>query len=416
MPRFLSLRARIVAAYVILACAVCGAFGIAAVRVVGSVEDRLIDSRLARTADRLLERRQQGLSMDLPPSVTLYNGDSMPAALRGRAPGKYELPADGVSVNVLIRKDAAGEIFALTDNDADFESIKGEIYVALGLAFTACVALAVALGRMTASRVIAPVTALAQAVEDDHGPRDFPLLQSTDEMGVLARAFANRTEALQRVLERERWFVGDVSHELRTPLTVMLGAAEVLQARAADRPDLTEAAERIRRTAADTTERLSAMLLLSRAPEAVGAPRTALEPLIRQEMERCRPLLAGKDVALNLDSSGDVHVFGRPELAGIAIGNLIRNACQFTERGQVTVRLEPERVVVEDTGVGIPPALRERVFERFVRAHQEVPTGGSGLGLAIVRRVAEYLGWTVTLEDPPGGGSRFVLGLPRSLS
>lgn len=417
MPSFWSLRTRIVAAYVFLACAVCGAFGVAALHVVGSVEDRLIDSRLARTAERLVERRQQGLAMDLPPSVALYKSDSMPPALRGLAPGKYELPSDGVSVNVLIRKDASGELFALTDNDADFESIKGDIYVALGLAFGACLALAVVLGRMTASRVIAPVTALAQAVEnDERGPQDFPLLQSTDEMGVLARAFAARTQALQKFLDRERWFVGDVSHELRTPLTVMLGAAEVLQAQAADRPDLAEAAERIRRTAADTAERVSAMLLLSRAPEAVGAPRTALAPLVRQEMERHRPLLAGKDVVLSFESTCEVHVFGRPELAGIAIGNLIRNACQFTERGRVTVRLEPERIIVEDTGVGIPQALRERVFERFVRAHQDVPTGGSGLGLAIVRRVAEYLGWTVSLEDPPGGGSRFVLGWRRAPS
>lgn len=411
MRSFWSLRARIVAAYVLLACAVCGAFGFAAFRVIGSVEDRLIDSRLARTADRLAERRQQGRTMDLPPSVTVYSKDTMPPALRGLGPGTYELPTDGISVNVLIRRDAAGETFALTDNDADFESIKGDIYIALGLAFVACLGLAVVLGRATASRVIAPVTALAQAVEADHGPQDFPLLQSTDEMGLLARAFAARTEALQKFLDRERWFVGDVSHELRTPLTVMLGAAEVLQANAADRPDLAEAAGRIRRTAADTTERVGALLLLSRAPETVGAPRTALEPIIRQEMERCRPLLARKDVTMTLDSKGEVHVFGRPELAGIAIGNLIRNACQFTERGRVTVRLEAGRVVVEDTGVGIPPALKERVFDRFVRAHQDVPTGGSGLGLAIVRRVAEHLGWTVTLEEPPGGGSRFILGL-----
>lgn len=411
MRSFWSLRARIVAAYVLLACAVCGAFGFAAFRVIGSVEDRLIDSRLARTADRLAERRQQGRTMDLPPSVTLYSADSLPPALRGLAPGTYELPTDGISVNVLIRRDSAGETFALTDNDADFESIKGDIYVVLGLAFVACLGLAVLLGRATASRVIAPVTALAQAVEADQGPQHFPLLKSTDEMGVLARAFAARTEALQKFLDRERWFVGDVSHELRTPLTVILGAAEVLQANAADRPDLAEAAGRIRRTAADTTERVGALLLLSRAPETVGAPRTALEPIIRQEMERCRPLLARKDVTMTLDSKGEVHVFGRPELAGIAIGNLIRNACQFTERGRVTVRLEAGRVVVEDTGVGIPPALKERVFDRFVRAHQDVPTGGSGLGLAIVRRVAEHLGWTVTLEEPPGGGSRFILGL-----
>jgi signal transduction histidine kinase len=273
--------------------------------------------------------------------------------------------------------------------------------------------LAVMLGRFTASRVIAPVTGLARAVNDERATSDYPSLASRDEIGVLARAFAARTEELQRFLQRERWFVGDVSHELRTPLTVMLGAAEVLCLRLADRPELAAVAERIRRTAADTTERVGAMLLLSRAPETVDAPRTALRPLIRQEMERVQPLLAGKDVTLTLQAPQEVHVFARPELAAIAIGNLLRNACQFTEQGAVTVRLSPQGLEVEDTGAGIPADIRERVFERGVRAHPESSTG-SGLGLAIVRRVAEHLRWDVQLEDVPGGGSRFSLLMPNA--
>jgi signal transduction histidine kinase len=80
----------------------------------------------------------------------------------------------------------------------------------------------------------------------------------------------------------------------------------------------------------------------------------------------------------------------------------------------VQVRLERDRLVVEDTGIGIPAALRERVFERHVRADMGSPTG-SGLGLAIVRRVAQHLGWTVSLEDRAGGGTRFILGWPRSI-
>lgn len=157
------------------------------------------------------------------------------------------------------------------------------------------------------------------------------------------------------------------------------------------------------------------MLLLSRAPELVDAPLTPLVPLIQQEMERCQPLLEGKDVHMTLDAPNEVHVYGRPELVSNAIGNLIRNACQFTERGAVTIRLEPQQVVVEDTGMGIPQAIKERVFERFVRANPET-TIGSGLGLAIVRRVAEHLGWAVSLEDIPGGGSRFSLALQSSVA
>lgn len=408
-----TLRTRIAAAFLLLTLLVCGAFAVAAVRIASSIEDRLIDQRLSRTADSLVERERQGLPPDLPPSVTLYRGDAIPAPLRGQPPGKYALPQDGTSVNVLIRDDL-GEPFVLTDRDADFAKIQAGVYGLLGLAFVTCLALALFLAQLTASHIVAPVTALAQAVETGAAPRDYPLLDSTDELGVLSRAFAAKTEAQQRYLDRERWFTGDVSHELRTPLAVVLGAAEVLKARLGGRDDLIELAERIRRTAADTSERVVAMLLLSRDPQSIGAPPTALLPLLRQEMDRCLPLLKGKDVEMTLHAGPDatgLEVPARPELAAIALGNLIRNACQFTEHGRVDVRLEIGRVVVEDTGVGIPVAVRDRIFDRFMQV-DPAGAGSAGLGLAIVKRVAEHLGWTVSLDMPAHGGTRFVLEFP----
>ncbi len=402
-----SLRSRIAAAYVVLACAVCGSFAAVAVFIMASLEDRLIDRRLARTADQVVQRHAEGRDWEPPPSVRVYWNEAIPEPLRALSPGKYDMPMNGLSVNVLVRREGEQTV-VLTDDDADFERIEWEIYALMAGAFAACVALALALGRATASQVIAPVTALARAVEQDELTALLPQLDLRDEMGVLARAFSSRTEDLQAVLLRERWFVGDVSHELRTPLTVMLGAAEVLCARTPAPSDLHDHAERIRRTAADAADRVAALLMLSRSPEQVDAPLISLATVARTEIDRCRPLLEGKDVRLELLAPVDVQIHARPELAGMAIGNLVRNACQFTEQGQVTVRLDAWRLTVEDTGIGIPEALRERVFERFVRGNPDT-SAGSGLGLAIVRRVAEHLGWRVALESPTGGGSRFTL-------
>ena len=158
------------------------------------------------------------------------------------------------------------------------------------------------------------------------------------------------------------------------------------------------------------------MLLLSRDPASIGAPPTALLPLLRQEMERCRPLLKGKDVEMTLHAApadAGLEVPARPELAAIALGNLIRNACQFTDQGRVDIRLAAGRVVIEDTGIGIPPAVRDRIFDRFMQV-DPAGAGSAGLGLAIVKRVAEHLGWTVSLEAPGRGGTRFVLTFPAS--
>ncbi len=405
-----TLRTRVAAAFLLLTLLVCGAFAVAAVRIASSIEDRLVDQRLGRSADELVASVKQGREPDLPPSVTLYRGADIPAALRGQPPGRYSLKEGDLVESALVREDVTGR-FVLVDRDEDFARIEAGVYGLLGLAFVCCLGLALLLAQLTASRIVAPVTALAHAVETGAAPREYPLQDSTDELGVLSRAFAAKTEAQQRYLDRERWFTGDVSHELRTPLAVMLGAAEVLKARLHGRDDMVELAERIRRTAADTSERVVAMLLLSRDPASIGAPPTALLPLLRQEMERCRPLLKGKNVEMVLHAApadAGLEVPARPELAAIALGNLIRNACQFTDQGRVDIRLESGRVVIEDTGIGIPPAVRDRIFDRFMQV-DPAGAGSAGLGLAIVKRVAEHLGWTVSLEAPTHGGTRFVL-------
>ena len=397
-----SLRRRIVAAYVVLAVVVCASFAAAVVFALEAVEKHVIIEKLSTAADTLIARHRQGQSTEVPFGPNLLYGPKLPPAMGGLAPGIHELKLEGRSLEVLIRHEA-GETYALVTDDTKFEDIQLLVFGVSMVAVIACVALAYLLGRATAHWVIAPLSSLAQAVAQDADDEALVSLNSADEIGVLARAFAERRHALRQFLERERWFTGDVSHELRTPLTIMLGAAELLIARLEDRPDLSAVAERIRRTAADTTERVSALMLLSRAPHSVDAPRTELLSIVQQEIDRCRPLLAGKPVALRLSAAGDVWVFARPELLAIAIGNLLRNACQFTEAGEVVVTVSAERVVVEDTGAGVAQALRERLFERYVRGDQQ-RVAGFGLGMAIVRRVAEHLGWDIRHEDRPGGG------------
>jgi two-component system, OmpR family, sensor kinase len=99
-------------------------------------------------------------------------------------------------------------------------------------------------------------------------------------------------------------------------------------------------------------------------------------------------------------------------------GNLVENALIHTPPGTpvtVSVRQEGGNAVLEvaDRGPGVPPDMRERVFERFARgAGDAAPSGGSGLGLAIVRAVTTSHGGTVEVRDAEGGGARFVVTLP----
>jgi signal transduction histidine kinase len=101
------------------------------------------------------------------------------------------------------------------------------------------------------------------------------------------------------------------------------------------------------------------------------------------------------------------------------LANLLGNAIKFVESGQVPqVSVGAERhdrrvrITVEDNGIGIAPAHRERIFQVFERLHGQERYPGTGIGLAIVRRGVERMGGSVAVEDGPGGGTRFVIELP----
>jgi len=402
------LRLRIVAAYVLLALVVAGFFCGVAVVAIEKIEEVLISHRLEGIADWYFQESGSGQVKELPPGVTLESDRGIRPMLRDLPPGFHEFDEDGTTKNALIGMSADGTRFAFVEESGAFEDIERMQFLAMAFGVVASVLLAIVLARATAGTIIKPITELARAVERDTVSEQVRILELNDEIGALARAFAERTAELNRFLQRERAFTGDVSHELRTPLTVILGASEVLETRMGDDPDLRGAVERIRRTAMATGDRLAALLLLARSPEAIDAPRLALAPLIEDEIERCRPLLRGKPVDLVFEKRGEAWVLARPELASMAIGNLVRNACLYTERGTVTVRLTDGTLEVEDTGPGLPANVRAQLFERFVRGAASDSTG-IGLGLSIVKRIVEHLGWDIRHEYLDGQGSRFAV-------
>lgn len=405
-----SLKQRIARAFVVLAVILAGFFCLVSYIAVEVIEAQVIDARLDKIADTLIGHHLKHEAFTIPPEIDFFVNESIPQTLRNIAPGRHEVSLDQREVEVLVRIEG-GNRYVVAQELSEFEHTEYIIYSSLAAGFFSSLLLAVIIGLATARRIVAPVTALADAVSKSARPSDLPSLDAGDEIGVLARAFARRTEELQQFLLRERLFTGDVSHELRTPLTIMLGAAEVLAYQLADQPVQLAAAERLRRVAAETSERVSALLWLSRAPEQLDAPCIALNPLIRSELERCLPLLKGKQVEWRFEENGEVNVEARPELVGIAIGNLLRNACHHTDQGMILVRLERGRLIIEDTGSGIPEAVRERLFERFVQGRKD-SSEGTGLGLSIVKRVAEHIGWDVRLECPEDGGSRFIFTFP----
>jgi signal transduction histidine kinase len=133
--------------------------------------------------------------------------------------------------------------------------------------------------------------------------------------------------------------------------------------------------------------------------------------VLAADVSRYRELLGRKPVVLVLLERARFALHAPPRVFAVMVGNLIRNACLYTEQGSVTVEVEADRVRVIDTGSGMSEEDIERAFQPFYRGSR---TGGKGhgIGLAIVRRIADRYGWQVTLDSELGRGTTATAQFP----
>jgi two-component system, OmpR family, sensor kinase len=281
-------------------------------------------------------------------------------------------------------------------------------------------------GMLVARRAMSPIAGLTRAAREVARTRDpdiaLPAPRANDEVADLAHTFEDMLRELseahdesEAALARQREFVADASHELRTPLTSILANLELLEVELqGEQQEMAASAlrssRRMRRLVAD-------LLLLARADagrEATMAP-VDLAAIAREAAAEAGALSA--DHPISLDAPDRVTVTGVADDLHRLAGNLVENALIHTPSGTpvtVSVRRDGASAVLEvaDRGPGVPPQMRERVFERFARAGGDGTRRGSGLGLAIVRAVVDAHGGRVELLDAEGGGARFVVTLP----
>lgn len=224
-------------------------------------------------------------------------------------------------------------------------------------------------------------------------------------------------EELRRLDELKTGFLRAVSHELRTPLTAIIGFAETAE-RIADDPE--EQRPYLRRVVSNARRLeglVSDLLDVERLARGQVEPRVGpveLDRLAERIVRRADPgaHLLELDLA-PVQIAGDVVMIER------AVDNLVRNALLHTPSGTtVTVRVRPDgdgaTIIVEDDGPGVPPELRDRIFEPFEQGPNagRRPSPGTGIGLSLVRRFVDLHAGTVTLDERPGGGARFTIRLP----
>lgn len=406
-----SLKRRVAIGYTLYALGFALFFTVIVALAVEGIEAHLVDNRLGDVAVWAAPRSVAGLPVEMPAGLSFHRGADIPRSLRGLPAGLQEKEVDGVGLHILAGGDAHGE-YVVVDHTSDYEKVELLVYSMFAVSVIGFLAFSWFLGGYVARRLVTPVEELAAAVRG--GASALPLQERQDELGMLARAFSAHTQELRAVLERERFFTGDVSHELRSPLTVIMGAAEVLMANGGS-PATLAAAERICRAAQEAGGCVNVLLLLARAPDLARMDEVDMDSVARREVDAYRPMLANRAVRLSYEGGAPFGVRAPRELCAAVVGNLVRNACQYTQQGEIIVRLDGRRVIVEDSGPGLPAAVRA-ALEGQAAAPPSSASAGTGLGLALVRRICSYLGATLVLEDRPGGGSIFTIAFPRLIS
>ena len=342
---------------------------------------------------------------------------AFPDALQALPAGLHDnLSLDGVNSVALVDQ-LNGEPVAIALDLTRFEGVEGAATTAVAAGTIVLILILGLLVMWRLGRAIQPLAILAQQVQtldpDASGQRVHADTDATAEVTVIADAFNDYLERNARYVEREHAFIASASHELRTPIAVIAGAAELVL----DRADLPAAArmqvQRIGRTARNVEPLLAVLLVLAKDPARItaGSEALALHELLPEIVEDHRHLTRHKDLRLVLDTLPACTIVAPVTMVQAAVGNLLRNAIENSDSGEVHIRLMTDAtVVIEDPGHGMSPEQISTLYARVAREGRD----GGGIGLDLIARLCEHLGWGLEFSSVPGRGTRATLRLDAS--
>ena len=241
----------------------------------------------------------------------------------------------------------------------------------------------------------------------------------------IARDITEQRRLRQEAVEANRLkdeFLATLSHELRTPLNTVVGYATMLQRGSLDESQRSKAIDVIHRNAQMLTDLVGELLDTSRI--VTGKVRLVvsdcdLSAVVQEAVENIRPSIEAKELRLETAVQSGVTIRGDSERLQQVMWNLLTNAVKFTPpSGRIQVSLRTidscARIVVKDTGVGMPPDALPHVFQRFWQANgKSRELGGLGLGLALSRNFVELHGGKIVAKsEGTGKGAEFQVDLP----
>jgi signal transduction histidine kinase len=382
-------------------------------------ESLVWESLLTRELDYFLERRAADgdYAWADTDSIQLYAspGRAPPPEFSALPLGLHDEVVRGGREFVVLVRELQDARYAMALDITDLEAQEASLTLFMsGTAFALVAVLGVLLA-FGLRRVLRPLVALASDITalapDRTGQTVRPAEGASVEVHIVARGLNDFLRRQEAFVEREREFNEIASHELRTPIAVIAGAGELTLEQPGLPPVARRQVERILQTARGMEGLLAVLLTLAKDPERLdhGCEPVALHELLPEIIEDHGHLLGDKDLEVNVEALEPCFVQAPLHLVQSAVGNLLRNAIENSDRGRIRISLASDgTVTIEDTGHGMSPAEISTIYAQIARG------GGreaGGIGLDLLGRLCEHLGWTLAIQSVPGQGTMSRLRL-----
>jgi len=409
--KFHSLSRRIVAQFCIFTLIMSVIYGLFSFVLLYSIEDTFIEREVTQEASYLSSEYQKTGAWPIirHDYLTLhFSKDSFPQDLKQQSihqPNRAEFYGEeGRHYHLYQFPQYPGTyLVAEVSQKLLVRPIRGEvvtflIYSGIALTLIACL-IAWLLGRKTA-KPLRDLAELVDGVAPENIPDSFAHNYPNNEIGILARTLEQSMRQISQALEREKCFTRDVSHELRTPVAIVKNAVELYK----EKNPIPDESHRLIDRIADATiqmeQTVTTLLVLARE-EHTNAVQDSVKllPLIEQAILDHHYLLAQKSVAVRVDDNCDASVFAQQGMLKVLLDNLLSNAFQYTDLGEVNIRFVDNKLVIEDTGPGIEKSITSHITEPAVKGSQST---GYGFGLSIVKRLCEHQGWQLNVSSHQG--------------
>lgn len=416
----LDLRMRVAAAVAITCITIVAALALALYTASEELEETLIDQIVHEEMDFLIRRNRENPSAVSEPGPNLQyyvirTPDDLlliPEPLRVLGAGSHEIGQGIDEKHVAVRMvDGARFIVAY---DAGQHEVRGQQFKHLILfALATIMVVSAALGYWIAGIITRQVTDLSTRVAMlDPGTAGAPLAQADQdpEVATLARALDRYQARIQQLIAHEQEFTGNASHELRTPLTAISTSCELLLENEKGLSDKARTRIMAISAAADRmTGQIEMLLFLARAEAVEKSEAVALADCVNSAVDPWRAELTRKGLRFDNQIAPELTVTVNHHALNLVLANLLRNAVHYTEKGSIRVHWNAPVLTVSDTGPGVSPEQRARLFERHYRG--STSADGFGLGLAIVKRACDHCRWHIEITAPQDGGTAFRLTL-----